>query len=223
MSAEKVILEEAAGAFRRGEISFDTFARRTRPYWMTQATKVLRRWSHPSDVGPEDLVQVMLLEAWQRSESFDVGRIPPGNETKAFRRYLVWNAVDKAKKWLHRARGAAGARGNAPSRYARAFTSFAVDGLEDTLPAYLERAMSHDPTAELEHGLDLAPRIDGAIARAPDEATASALAALKLSGFDPERASEKLYQDRYCRLEFKLPNRQAARRLLDRAALAVAL
>lgn len=212
--------EQAADQLRQGQISFDRFARMTADYWKAQAVKQLARWAHPTDVAPEDLVQVMLMEAWIRSTTFDPAK--GGTAPAAYGRYLVWNAIDKAKKYLHRVRGAAGARYNAPSRYARPFSSFVVDGEDDSfLPQRIERAVSFDPTVQVERCMDVDVLTDQAIQRAPDDATACALAALKLSGYDPDQAAERLHRDRYCRVVHELPTRLSAERLIERVIAAL--
>jgi len=79
-----------------GRLTFDGFARATRLEWFRLASYLLRRWQAPADVGLEDLVQEMLLEAWRISDRFDPRR------GKTIQQYVTWNAVTRAKKWLHR-------------------------------------------------------------------------------------------------------------------------
>jgi DNA-directed RNA polymerase specialized sigma24 family protein len=70
------------------------------------ARHILKRWPAPNDVGPEDVTQELLLECWRLASSrkFDPTRgVTP-------ERFLTYNAVSKAKRYVHRARRAKGDR-----------------------------------------------------------------------------------------------------------------
>ena len=81
----------------KNETTFDTFASRTRYDWERLAGSLLSRWSAPIEV--DDLRQAMLEAAWQL--------LPKWDPTKgSLRRFIVFNAVQHAKREIHRARGA---------------------------------------------------------------------------------------------------------------------
>jgi hypothetical protein len=213
--------ESHAHDLRMGVIDFDEFARRTQEYWRAQAFRVLARWTHPADVEPADLVQQMLLEAWIRVGKYDPAKYSIEDTPRAFARHMVWNAIDKAKKWLHRTRGVR--TGTQRSRHARPLSSYEVRSSDgDTyMPGIFEECMAHDPTDRTEQCIDLLVIADRAIHAAPTEAQSAALAALKLTRFDHASAAEKLYRDSYCRLSFNLESRAHAERLIERAVAAL--
>lgn len=204
--------EAACAALQKREISFDKFARLSRVYWYAQARSILRRWESPSDVDAEDLVQVMLLEAWLRSDTHDAGRA-------SFRGYLTWNAIDQAKKFLHKQRGALGGKGTARSRHPRNLTGLQRTDDDDKGPVI---EPTHDPRTALDQAIELKAVVDNAITTASTEHGACALAAFKLSGYDLGSAGDTLFEDKYCRHAFAIQDRRSAARLVGEA-IALAL
>jgi hypothetical protein len=81
----------------RDEVTFETFVSRTRNDWETLATSLLNRWTAPIEV--EDLRQAMLECAWQLLPKWNPSLGP-------LHRFVVWNAVNEAKRQIHKARGA---------------------------------------------------------------------------------------------------------------------
>jgi DNA-directed RNA polymerase specialized sigma24 family protein len=90
---------EQLWAVQRGEMTFDQLARETRGHWERLAEYLGRRWRLPGWVAREDVVQDLLLGAWEAIWHYKEGR-------SSIEGYVVWNACDKAKKRLHRHRGA---------------------------------------------------------------------------------------------------------------------
>jgi DNA-directed RNA polymerase specialized sigma24 family protein len=92
--------EDALEGLRAGRIEFGEFITATRPRWKSIALDIMRRWRVPGWVAVEDVEQELHLAAWRFVWQFDEKR----GSTLA--KYVVWNAYDKAKKKVHKARGA---------------------------------------------------------------------------------------------------------------------
>lgn len=118
------VLERALWDLREGRISFTEFARESRPAWEALATYIARRWRLPSWGTTEDLVQELLLGAWEFVWKFE----PCMGTT--IRRFVIYNAVDKAKKHAHRMRGASlsGSADRNPSHVERPLAAYTEDG-----------------------------------------------------------------------------------------------
>lgn len=96
--------------YQRGEITFDTLAHRTQKTWVALATQLLSRWKCTAAVSIEDVQQQLLLAAWRCIPNFDPSR------GKSLHQYVIYNAYDKAKKWVHKQRNAYRRDDKAPSR-----------------------------------------------------------------------------------------------------------
>lgn len=114
-------LAKPLSALRAGEMAFDRFARETKREWRAMAKALYDRWSTPTSVTAEDVEQEMLLAAWQHVEKWDP------NRGVTLERYVVYNAHDRAKKWMNVQRDAARRSDKAPSRHALPFTQFETD------------------------------------------------------------------------------------------------
>lgn len=108
-------------ALRAGSISFEEFQSRTIDTWRRLAKYLLRRWPSPAGVDVDDLVQELLLAAWNFAPRFDAKR---GSSLRSF---IVFNACDKAKKWLHQQRNAYRRDDKSPGRYPACFSSLTND------------------------------------------------------------------------------------------------
>lgn len=85
-------MESALNKLREGRLSFDAFARETRGDWERLGNKMLGRWKVPGSVDIDDVVQEMLVEAWEAVSEFDGrGKMKP---------YVVWRAMTVAKRFL---------------------------------------------------------------------------------------------------------------------------
>ena len=93
-------LERALLQVRGGVMSFDTFAVQTKNRWERLARMLMRRWSPPSAVSEDDLVQELLLGAWLVLPKYNPKR------GTSLERFVVWQATNRAKYWLHVQRGA---------------------------------------------------------------------------------------------------------------------
>lgn len=102
----------------RNKITFSAFVAATSQVWQNYAKSLLRRWVAPS-VDLQDVLQDLYLAAFQFAKTYDPSRgVEPW-------RYLTYNAADKAKKQLHKMRGAhRGINGNRDGSKARAAIPF---------------------------------------------------------------------------------------------------
>jgi len=189
---------EALGA---GRLTFDGFARATRLEWFRLAAYLLRRWQAPADVGLEDLVQEMLLEAWSISARFDPGR------GKTIQQYVTWNAVSRAKKWLHRQRCAYKLDDRSPSRHALCMAS-----LDDDAPRRLEPAAPAVPEERTR-----TRAVAEALGRLDSDVDRALLLSLVDARGDVERAARDVVARPRARWLLRLEDEAHARRAIRRA------
>lgn len=90
----------SAAKVLQGEQDFGQFLKATKDTWYALAAYLMRRWRSPRAIELEDVVQELYVGAFRASTKFDPARGVP------FHSYLVWNACDKAKKKIHKWRGA---------------------------------------------------------------------------------------------------------------------
>lgn len=101
-----------AGAVVQGNVRPEVFFQKTMRVWSRLAAYLLRRWAAPYWYTLQDVTQDVLLGAWRAIGRFD----PTRSESAA--KYLEFNAIDYAKKRLHKVRGA-NLSGNADSEPGR--------------------------------------------------------------------------------------------------------
>lgn len=99
---------QAVRALHDGRCTFGEFCFSTSKRWRRYAMYIAKRWRLPDWVELEELEQELLLGAWRAVFDFN-----PHYGT-SLERYVVWNAIDKAKKRAHAMRGAA--MGGSPDR-----------------------------------------------------------------------------------------------------------
>lgn len=209
---------------RLGQITFDEFARRTRSNRMQMARYLLKKWAAPLGVGLEDVEQELLVAIWQFLPKWDPTR------GVGLERYIVFNAIDRAKKWLHKQRNAYRRDDKSAGRYERAFSTLVRDGQDDAEGESYERLV--------EKLLAVAPDVERLADRQErelEELEALAVAterlterdrylvmALAEAGGDVELAAREVYADARSRLVLRLDSeastRAAVRRALARAA-----
>lgn len=85
------------------------------------ARGLLRRWSVPAAVQVEDVEQELRLGAVLAWQEYDARRGVPRD------RYVWWQAVQRAKRWLHVQRGALRRSGSAPSEHPVGETEMGLD------------------------------------------------------------------------------------------------
>src|SRR5258706_2389992 len=77
---------------RAGTIPFDAFARRTMPKWRGIAHEYLRKWVLPQWVEIDDVVQDLLLAAWESIGSYDPSRDTSAVAFDGLPRFVEWRA-----------------------------------------------------------------------------------------------------------------------------------
>jgi hypothetical protein len=191
--------ENALVALRGGQSTFAQFVQATRPHWKALSIYVVKRWDLPLWMDKEDVEQELHVAAWTFVGKFDDKR------GKKLEEFVVWNAIDKAKKVAHKARGAnrhRGADGN-PSMYERPFTTF--ERATDERGAAAERMLSgaaveahQERTAVREEGYKRARTVCGKVREL------LAVQALYHADDSLTEAAANLYEDyesrRLCRL-----------------------
>ncbi len=94
----------------------------------------MRRWRTPVAVDQEDVEQELRMAGWAAVASWDPGRNVPID------RYVTFQAIDKAKKWMHRQRDALRRDDKAPGRFAITLASMRVrHGAEADMEPELDR------------------------------------------------------------------------------------
>lgn len=96
-----------------GSLTFDHFVMKTRPHWRRLAKYIMRRWRIPAWTAAEDVEQELQLGAWMAIWNWQPGRGP------TLAGYVIYNAVDKAKKECHKWRGALRSGSNADKSRSR--------------------------------------------------------------------------------------------------------
>lgn len=110
-------MNEHLMALRAGSLSFNNFEAATRRDWTLLARYLTRKWPLPAGVDDEDVRQELLLGCWQVLPNFDPSR------GVSVQRYCVFNAIDRAKRWIHKQRAAKSRRDKSPSRHALVFST----------------------------------------------------------------------------------------------------
>ncbi len=201
--------EACARAVHAGEMTFATFARETDTRWQRLAAMIRRRWAQPDWHEHADTVQDLLLAAW--------AAIPRWDERRCARidRFVVWQAVDKAKKRAHKARGAVlhGSPDRNKPRYEVTFASIGEEREERALRVLIEPAPQEEALARRES----ATRIRAAC-RTPREIYA--IEAVMREG-TVARGALRVYDDPRSRLACRLSSEQHAVRVMATSAARV--
>lgn len=106
-----------------GEATFRQFVKKTSSEWKALATYLHRRWPTPEGVTVEDVVQEMLIATWGSIYGADRFKKWDPSRGVALDRYVLWQAMTAAKKWLHAQRAALRHDDRSPSRFALSFAS----------------------------------------------------------------------------------------------------
>ena len=205
----KTNMARALTALRNDEITFQKFCSETADDWRKLARYLLRRWEAPDGVEEFDVQQEMLLAAWHF-----LGKWNPDRGT-TLDTYVVWNACDKAKKWLHKQRAALRRDGDAPSRHA---VSLARLGLEEWQE---DRLLSTPPDVEaradqIEEEANALRRIS-AVMEELDPKDRYVVCAILQAGGDLSEAAQDLWKDGAACRVFNIWSEAQARSVVRRA------
>jgi hypothetical protein len=231
---DEVNLRACLLLLRNGRLRFARFAQRTAGTWQRLARYLVARWPLPACCELRDVEQELLLAVAQLVPRWDPSR---GVEIA---RFVVWNACNRAKRWMHRQRGATRTGGHAPG-VARSGPDWkpsvlpvpaswidapAAQGGEDraragrferiTAKRFAEQRPS-DPYAVA----DLRLVLDSPLTAGLDPRQRLALAALAAE-HDVDLAAERLYADPDARWRCRLWSERHARALVRRAITSVA-
>lgn len=209
-------LESSCLALHEKKITFSTFMTQTRSAFARMANHLLRRWAPPAWMVPEDVVQELYLGVWVALSSYD----PTRGVTLG--RYLVWNAMNRAKRSLHKARGATihGSADKAPSNIERPFSAIGEPGDGDLLA---EVRLAEAPRAErlmIAHE-DRTMAVSRALAVCESATERVAVIALEEGG-DVDGAAMVLYEHAPFRVALGFGSPTQARRYVRTACTAVA-
>lgn len=197
-------MEEVLLAMRSGRLSFAEFERRTRPVWTNVAQKLLRSWRSPLAVSVDDVRQELIVHVWIFAGHWkkDLG-VP-------LSRFVMFNAIDKAKKWLHQQRNAYRRDDRSPSRFDRPVSTL-------NLSEYAEEHLFDDIATAANQEEALTQR-EEMLAKAYDAEPEHrpALAALARTG-DVELAAEYLHQSTPACLALGLESIADARHAVTKA------
>ena len=188
-----------------GELSFDKFYASTKKEWRLLSAYLWRRWTLPAGVTRDDVEQEMLLGVWLK--------LPKWDATKAeLESFIVWNACDRAKKWIHKQRGANRHRhaDASPGRYDKAFSSLA--GTRETPEAFDRRldAMMKTQEPDQEERVDFARLICMIPERCDSERGRQAVRYFIEASGDAKAAGEMWFADCEERFRFRLGGEQEA-------------
>lgn len=200
---------------REGELTFENFVAQTRKDFFLLATNLLRRWKNPAWLTADDLEQELYLGAWKYIPKHDPTRGKPIEE------YVLWNAMNAAKRELHVARGVSisGSPDRKASNFEAPLTSLGEEGDGEVIM----NLMAEAPIAE-EYILQV------------QQTRKTATAALKICETPKERmvvlaireagsldkASSVLYDDMQHRIALRLDSEEYAERFVFRHAKVIA-
>jgi len=209
--ADEKFFAQCARAHYEGRMKIDEFLRLTAPVLQKLAGRLVKRWPPPTFVGIEDVVQELMLACDVAFKRFD-----PARGTR-IEDYLVYNACDKAKKWIHKQRGAV-LHGNPdahPSRHEFTFAAMQKREVEGAV-ALIDKCAPIMATQDADR--ELQDHFAQAINGAKGQDLRWAILALEAARGDLAEATDRLYEDADLRLRLRIGNRAKADRIIRRAA-----
>lgn len=197
---------------RSGAWSFAQFRAATRREWELMAASLMRRWECPPAVDLEDVVQELLLNAWRFLPKFEPDR------GKTLHQYIVFNAMDKAKKWMHKQRGGGG--DSSPGRLA---VSLDQPGSSMYIEARAAMLSVRPPYTAERDAKERAQVVVRRFLRRASEHDRMWMYLIRECGWNTERAGKAAFRDVRARLYFgvesELHAARAAERVMRKAAL----
>lgn len=127
----KIMLERAAMDYRDGRTTFGEYLAATKARWESVAGWLMNRWRGPVWVDKADVLQDLYLGAWTGVWGHDDNHtMKNGRDShRPLHMHVEYTAIDKAKKRLHKVRGAklCGNADSAKSRMDVAFSAISDD------------------------------------------------------------------------------------------------
>jgi hypothetical protein len=202
--------------------TFPSFVSATRTEFARMAAYLARRWTPPAWVAPEDMIQELYYGAWIAlfgKKPFDPTR------GKTLAQYVVYNAMSRAKRALHKARGAklCGSPDRNPSRMEIPFSAAGLGTFADTTFVESLLGASDAPTAERIMIMEESREEAVAKAMLACNTADQRVAIIALSeGRDVDAAGRLLYDDFETRIALRLGSEERAVHYIMREASAVA-
>lgn len=175
-------------------ISFSQFHTASKPYWTGLARQLMRRWVSPIAVELADVEQQLMLAAWSVVDSFDSTRSPD------LARYVTYNAMYHAKRWIHAQRGALRRSDRSPSRHPVILKD------PDNLGLMVEQSSQQEEVALTHHEILVAA------ARAYTEPNDQLIFETVVAAHSTTIAADHLYSQAEVRLALQLDSQKHARR-----------
>lgn len=97
-------------ALREGHVTFERFYTGTYRDWERMGGRLMSRWQVPQGVELQDVIQELMIGAWICLPKYEPGRA-------SLVRFCVYNAMDRAKRWMHQQRNALRRSDRNPGRY----------------------------------------------------------------------------------------------------------
>ena len=200
---------------RAGTETFDAFAREHQGEFLRMAKYVARRWRMPAWCDERDLAQEVMLACWEFTWRWESHR------DVSLERYVTFNAIDRAKKRAHKARGANlhGSADRNPSRFELPSSALHHDRQEG------ERSAEwFDEYASLDADQEQAVEDGESLARAGQdllECERRILQHLREAG-SLAKAAEQVWKDPDARRQSRIATRRQAARAVVRVAAKVA-
>ena len=139
------MIKEPINRLYNGELSFEAFVLQTKGYWRKHAARLISKWDVPPSVSVDDLVQEMLMSCWTLLDSYE----PDKSE---LHRYIIFNAINSAKRWMNKQREAKYYMDKSVSRYPQLY------GDLDDIKGLSSKSIQEEVLTRLEK-LDLAINI----------------------------------------------------------------
>lgn len=207
-------LDESLRSLRDGRSTANHFFQNTQALWNRLARYLLRRWRAPEWVAPEEIVQELMLGAWQFVWSYDETRGVPLSH------YVKWNAIDYAKKKLHRMRGAklSGDADRNPGRWEIPLSRLSSRSDDDStvdLDDFLVQEAQQSDVVEVKRNYERAQESCRSVVEA------WVLESL-VEGYDLAESAVRLYDDPLSRSRLGFRSEKQAGRAVAEAAVALA-
>lgn len=200
-SKQRHTMQEQLMALRNGHTNFDQFGRSTTSDWERIAGSLMRKWQCPPGVGVEDVMQELMLAAWKFVDKWD-----PKYGVK-IDRYVTWNAIDKAKKWINKQRQAGTAGDKGKSRYPYCFAALGGDDVAlhklSSLDSPEEHCFAH------QRGLIFSRELVEQNRISPEDK--AWILMFGQCGWDPDQAAVEVFGDFHARQFFQLESFETAR------------
>ena len=203
-------LKPMLDGFRTGALTFAEFARESAPVWERFGRYLMRRWKAPLGVELYDVQQELLIAGWQAIDKWDPNRGVPID------RFVIFQAIDKAKKWLHRQRNARRRDDKAPGRFPAGFTYLGCETAEDVDRMAWKHADIEETLIEREEEIRLSGELDR-VAKALPPRERECLRLVAECGGDAASAVHLIVSDPGRRLALRVGNDAAASAIVRRS------